>query len=484
MPRTGGRYQLPPIYLAEDGTTILPQQHNVPLEDIGAALTGSLPRDGSAPMQGNLAMAGRKVTGLANGTAPQDAATFGQIPSQSAFVASISSLSMGAGRMIYALSASEAATIPTATYGRAFLAMGNRADARDYLGLGQVSTLNSINNSNWSGEDLAVANGGTGGSTATQARDNLGLGSLSTANTVNNSNWSGEDLAVINGGTGSSTLAGARANLGIGEAGRFDVVPIANGGTGANTASAARSALGLGSLATANTVNNTNWSGTALSLANGGTGATTAATARTALGLGSLATLSTVNNANWSGTALAVANGGTGATAAPAARTNLGLGSLATLSSVNNANWSGTALALANGGTGATTAVAARTNLGLALGAISGSLPSTTWRLGVDTTEAVISPAKLHEVMPGWGQSMNDVTASRAAGTTYTNTTSRPIMVYISGTVSGGTTNVTVGGVAMPVSDSTGLITVMVPQGVNYSVSSGNITISKWVELR
>ena len=113
--------------------------------------------------------------------------------------------------------------------------------------------------------DLAVVDGGTGASTATDARANLGLGTMATqaANSVSITGGSITgitDLAVADGGTGASDASGARTNLGLGTmatqaassvsitggsiTGITDLA-VADGGTGASTASGARTNLGL-----------------------------------------------------------------------------------------------------------------------------------------------------------------------------------------------------------------------------------------------
>lgn len=215
--------------------------------------------------------------------------------------------------------------------------------------------------------DLAVADGGTGASTAADARTNLGLGSLATLSSINDSNWSGTDLAIANGGTGASTASAARTALGLAigidvQAQDAELAAIAGlvsaadrvaYFTGSGTASlatftafgrslvddadatAGRATLGLGSIATqaASSVSITGGSITGitdLAVADGGTGASDAGTARTNLGLGSIATQSAASVSITGGsitgiTDLAVADGGTGASTAAGARTSLDL---------------------------------------------------------------------------------------------------------------------------------------------------------------
>ena len=80
MPRNAsGNFTLPAVYRATPGTTVRSDQHNTPLEDIAQSLTDSLPRNGSAPMTGNLSMGGRRITGLGAPTEASDAATRGYV---------------------------------------------------------------------------------------------------------------------------------------------------------------------------------------------------------------------------------------------------------------------------------------------------------------------------------------------------------------------------------------------------------------------
>ena len=90
----------------------------------------------------------------------------------------------------------------------------------------------------------------------------------------------------------------------------------------------------------------------------------------------------------------------------------------------------------------------------------------------------------------GIGQTVQDVTASRALGTTYTNSTGKPILISV--TVEGAndsiTTTLTVGGVAAArVSDNNQdgqdkNICYVIPPSITYSVVGSPINL--WTELR
>jgi len=93
----------------------------------------------------------------------------------------------------------------------------------------------------------------------------------------------------------------------------------------------------------------------------------------------------------------------------------------------------------------------------------------------------------------GVGQTWTNVTASRAFGTTYTNSTGKPIMVSITAVTpaaSAASATFFVSGVgigAFGMSQSGGITnggTFIVPAGLTYSVSVTNFSLSNWSELR
>lgn len=80
MPRdANGNTQPLPGTIVATGDTVLPSQHNPAMVDLYAMMTQSLSRDGQGGMRTNLDMSGFRLTNLANGTSPSDAATVSQV---------------------------------------------------------------------------------------------------------------------------------------------------------------------------------------------------------------------------------------------------------------------------------------------------------------------------------------------------------------------------------------------------------------------
>lgn len=111
------------------------------------------------------------------------------------------------------------------------------------------------------------------------------------------------------------------------------------------------------------------------------------------------------------------------------------------------------------------------------------TLPSGGGELA--TTADVVTIANGHDL--GVGQTWQDVTASRAAGTIYTNSTGKPIMVIIQ---DGHATNwgftITLNGTisyVAPGYGNFGSTSFIVPDTWTYKINTVN-SLGKWLELR
>lgn len=155
-----------------------------------------------------------------------------------------------------------------------------------------------------------------------------------------------------------------------------------------------------------------------------------------------------------------------------------------------------TDLNIADGGTGASTALAAFNNLKqAATDSYTGVVELATTAeasAGTDSTRAVTAAgveAHMNANAIGWGQTWQDVTSSRSLGTTYTNSTGRPIFIVVTfrATVNNALATITVDGVranAAAINAGDQNLTAIVPAGSTYATNTGSLSLSYWSELR
>lgn len=284
------------------------------------------------------------------------------VQAQDSELTAIAGLVSAANQLPYFTGSGTATLTTLTTAGRALIDDADNSAQRSTLGLGSLATLSNINNANWSGTDLSVANGGTGVSTLISGGVLLGSGTggITAMGVLANG------AMIVGDGAGDPVAesgATLRSSIGVDVAGTDNSIDVTLIGT-PNYITIA------GQVITRNAVVlTTDVSGT-LPVVNGGTGRSTLTDGGVLLGNGASGIVAMGVLADG---AMIVGDGTLDPVAESGAtlRTSIGLGSLATLSNINNGNWSGTDLSVINGGTGVSTLTSGGVLLGSGTGGIT-----------------------------------------------------------------------------------------------------------------
>jgi hypothetical protein len=287
----------------------------------------------------------------------------------------------------------------------------------------------------------------------------------------------GKSMIVFNTGSDVVDTTSHLSSLTLGSA-----LPVTSGGTGVTTSTGSTNVV----LSASPTLTGTPLAPTAAPGTNTTQIATTAFVQNVA---GALGTMST-QNAN----AVAITGGNINGTTIGG--TTAAVGTFSTLNTANAAITGGTItgitdLAVADGGTGASTLSANAVLLGNGTSALQTVAPSTSGNVLTSNGTTWTSATPAGGI--GIGQTWQDVTGSRALGTTYTNSTGKPIMVAVSLQVNGAFnfSSATVGGVTVAQfgsSDSQNTdrntVSFIVPNSTTYSITGSGAGLLTWAELR